>query len=64
MGAEMGNLLITSGDDKMIIRDGIRQGNLVLAEALPGSGWKELARINGVLKKSRLRAGLSSCGFL
>jgi hypothetical protein len=57
MGAEVGNLLVTSGDDKMIIWDGMKQGNLVLAEASPGSGWKELARVNGVLKKSAYEQG-------
>ncbi len=57
MGAEVGNLLVTTGDDKMIIWDGIKQGNLILAEASPGSGWKELARINGVLKKSAYEQG-------
>ena len=57
MGAEVGNLLVTLGDDKMIIWDGIRQGNLVLAEASPGSGWKELCRVNGILKKSDYEQG-------
>ncbi len=57
MGAEVGNLLVTSGDDKMIIWDGIKQGNLVLAEATPSSGWKELARVNGVLHKSDYEQG-------
>jgi len=57
MGAEVGNLLVTSGDDKMIIWDGIKQGNLVLAEASPGSGWKELCRMDGILKKSDYEQG-------
>jgi hypothetical protein len=57
MGAEVGNLLITSLDNKMIIWDGIKQGNLVLAEASPGSGWKELSRVNGVLKKAEFEQG-------
>ena len=57
MGAEVGNLLITSGDDKMIIWDGIKQGNLVLADASPDSSWKELARVNGVFKKSACEQG-------
>jgi outer membrane protein assembly factor BamB len=57
MGAEVGNLLVTSGDEKMIIWDGINEGNLVLAEASPGSGWKELARANGVLKRSAYEQG-------
>jgi hypothetical protein len=55
MGAEVGSLLVTSEDDKMIIWDGMKQGDLVLAEAspaLPGSGWKELARVRGVLNPS------------
>ena len=57
MGAEVGNLLVTAGDQKMIIWDGIRQGNLVLAEASPRSGWKELCRLNGVFKKSEYEQG-------
>jgi outer membrane protein assembly factor BamB len=57
MGAEVGNLLVTSGDGRMIIWDGIKQGNLVLAEASPGSGWKELARIDGIFKKSVYEQG-------
>jgi len=57
MGAETGNLLVTSGDDKMIIWDGIEQGNLVLAEASPRSGWNELARVDGVLRKSQYEQG-------
>ena len=63
MGAEVGNLLVTSGDDKMIIWDGIKQGNLVLAEASPGSGWKELCRVNGVLKKSDYEQGYPHVAF-
>ncbi|MGH7867854.1 MAG: hypothetical protein ACREP9_09555, partial [Candidatus Dormibacteraceae bacterium] len=63
MGAEVGNLLVTSGDDKMIIWDGIKEGNLVLAEASPGSGWKELARVNGVLKKSAYEQGYPHVAF-
>jgi len=50
-------MLVTSGDDKMLIWDGIKEGNLVLAEASPGSGWKQLARVNGVLKKSAYEQG-------
>lgn len=57
MGAEVGNLLVTSDDDKMMIWDGIKQGDLVLAEASPGSGWKELARVRGVLKKAAYEQG-------
>ncbi len=57
MGAEVGNLLITAKDSKMIIWDGMKEGNLVLAEASPNSGWKELARINGVLKKEKYDQG-------
>jgi outer membrane protein assembly factor BamB len=57
MGAEVGNLLVTAGDQKMIIWDGIKQGNLVLAEASPRSGWKELCRLNGVFKKSEYEQG-------
>ena len=60
MGAEVGNLLVTAGDEKMIIWDGIKEGNLVLAEASPGSAWKELARVNGVLKKSTYEAKCQS----
>jgi len=57
MGAEVGNLLVTAGDRKMIIWDGIKQGNLVLAEASPRSEWKELCRLNGVFKKSEYEQG-------
>jgi outer membrane protein assembly factor BamB len=63
MGAEVGNLLVTSGDDKMIIWDGIRQGNLVLAEASPGSGWKELSRVNGILKRADYEQGYPHLAF-
>jgi hypothetical protein len=59
MGAEVGNLLITTIDSKMIIWDGMKEGNLVLAEASPNSGWKELARINAVLKKKEYEQGYS-----
>ena len=37
--------------------DGMKEGNLVLAEASANSGWKELARINGVLKKEKYEQG-------
>ena len=57
MGAEVGNLLVTAMDSKLIIWDGMKEGNLVLAEASPNSGWKELARINGVLKKEKYEQG-------
>jgi len=57
MGAEVGNLLVTAGDDKVIIWDGIKQGNLVLAEASPRCGWNELCRLNGVLKKGEYEQG-------
>jgi len=57
MGAEVGNLLVTAKDSKMIIWDGMKEGNLVLAEASPNSGWKELARINGILKKGKYEQG-------
>ena len=56
MGAETGNLLVT-GDDKMIIWDGTKQGNLVLAEASRDSGWKELTRLKGVFTKSEYEQG-------
>ena len=56
MGAETGNLLVT-GDDKMIIWDGTKQGNLVLAEASRDSGWKELTRLEGVFTKSEYEQG-------
>ena len=58
METEVGNLLVTSGDDKMIIWDGVKQGNLVLAEASPGSGWKELCRVNGVLRRAITNKGI------
>jgi len=57
MGAEVGNLLVTASDDKMIVWDGIKQGNLVLAEASPESGWQELARLDGILKKRDYEQG-------
>lgn len=57
MGAEVGNLLITTKDNKMIIWDGTKEGDLVLAEASPDSGWKELARVSGVLKKREYEQG-------
>lgn len=57
MGAETGNLLVTAGDGKMIIWDGTKVGNLVLAEASPDSGWKELARVENVLKKAKYEQG-------
>ena len=57
MGAEVGNLLVTAKDSRMIIWDGMKEGNLVLAEASANSGWKELARINGVLKKEKYEQG-------
>jgi outer membrane protein assembly factor BamB len=63
MGAEVGNLLVAAGDDKMIIWDGIKQGNLVLAEASPGSGWKELCRLNGVLNQSDYEQGYPHVAF-
>jgi outer membrane protein assembly factor BamB len=63
MGAEVGNLLVAAGDDKMIIWDGIKQGNLVLAEASPACGWKELCRLNGVLKGSEYEQGYPNVAF-
>jgi len=63
MGAEVGNLLVTAADDKMIIWDGIKQGNLILAEASPAAGWKELARINGVLTKTEYEQGYPHVAF-
>jgi outer membrane protein assembly factor BamB len=63
MGAETGNLLVTAGDEKIIIWDGIKEGNLVLAEASPSSGWKELARMNGVFKKSEYEQGYPHVAF-
>ncbi len=33
------------------------RGDLVLAEASPGSGWKELARVNGLLKRTAYKQG-------
>jgi outer membrane protein assembly factor BamB len=63
MGAEVGNLLVTAGDDKMIVWDGIRQGNLVLAEASPGSGWKELCRMEGILKRTKYEQGYPHLAF-
>jgi hypothetical protein len=57
MGAEVGNLLVTANDSKMIIWDGMKEGNLVLAEASPDSGWKELARVNDILKKREYEQG-------
>jgi outer membrane protein assembly factor BamB len=63
MGAETGNLLVTAGDDKMIIWDGIKQGNLVLAEASPGSGWKELSRVDGILKQTEYEQGYPHVAF-
>ncbi len=57
MGAEVGNLIITAGDGKMLIWDGDRKGNLVLAEASPRSGWKELSRLDGILNKTTYEQG-------
>lgn len=63
MGAEVGSLIVTAGDNKMIVWDGDKEGNLVLAEALPDSGWKELARVNGILNKRKYEQGYAHLAF-
>jgi outer membrane protein assembly factor BamB len=63
MGAEVGNLIVTAGDNKMIIWDGDKKGNLVLAEASPHSGWKVLARLDGILNKTKYEQGYPSVAF-
>lgn len=49
MGAEVGNLLVAAGDRKLIIWDGQRGGDLVVADASPSAPFHELARVKGVL---------------
>ncbi len=47
-GSEVGNLLVT-GDSKLLIWDGDRGGDLVLADASPTAPYHELARIKGII---------------
>lgn len=35
----------------------------MIAEALPNSGWKELARLNGILKKKEYEQGYPHVSF-
>ncbi len=51
MGADVGSLLVAVGDGKLLIWDGQRGGDLVLADASPKAPYHELARIKGVLAK-------------
>lgn len=50
MGAEVGTLLVAAGDGKLVIWDGQKGGDLVLADASPAGPYHELARIKGVLR--------------
>ncbi len=51
MGAEVGNLLVTAGDGKLVIWDGMKGGDLVLADASPAGPYRELARVKGVFDR-------------
>ena len=53
MGAEVGSLLVTAGDGKLLIWDGRQGGDLVLADASPTGPYHELARVKGVLTDGR-----------
>jgi hypothetical protein len=63
MGAEVGNLLVTAGDGKLLIWDGQEGGDLVLADASPAGPYHELSRVTKVLAAGRCCFGAGSGGW-